>query len=47
MTSVVISGSGLWKPAETVTNEELVQAYNAYRKNITPFMRKNFKWNGG
>ena len=30
MTSVVISGSGLWKPAETVTNEELVQAYNAY-----------------
>jgi len=30
MTSVVISGVGLWKPAEEVTNEELVAAYNAY-----------------
>ncbi|MEM9620108.1 MAG: beta-ketoacyl-ACP synthase III [Pseudomonadota bacterium] len=30
MNSVVISGSGLWKPAEFVTNEELVVAYNAY-----------------
>jgi beta-ketodecanoyl-[acyl-carrier-protein] synthase len=28
--SVVISGSGLWKPAEVVTNEELVTVYNAY-----------------
>ena len=30
MNSVVISGSGLWKPDEFVTNEELVAAYNAY-----------------
>ena len=30
MQSVVISGSGLWKPEEFVTNEELVEAYNAY-----------------
>ncbi len=30
MSAVVISGSGLWKPAEYVTNEELVAAYNAY-----------------
>ncbi len=28
--AVVISGSGLWKPEEFVTNEELVEAYNAY-----------------
>jgi beta-ketodecanoyl-[acyl-carrier-protein] synthase len=27
---VVISGSGLWTPAEVVTNDELVGAYNAY-----------------
>ena len=30
METVVISGSGLWKPKECVTNEELVAAYNAY-----------------
>lgn len=30
MHKVVISGSGLWKPAEVVTNEELVTSYNAY-----------------
>lgn len=30
MQSVVISGTGLWKPQEFVTNEELVEAYNAY-----------------
>ena len=30
MNKVVISGAGLWKPAECVTNEELVAAYNAY-----------------
>lgn len=29
-TNVVISGSGLWTPANTVTNEELVEAYNGY-----------------
>ena len=28
--SVVISGSGLWKPAHSISNEELVLAYNAY-----------------
>ena len=28
--SVVISGSGLWKPAHSISNEELVEAYNAY-----------------
>jgi beta-ketodecanoyl-[acyl-carrier-protein] synthase len=27
---VVISGSGLWKPAHSISNEELVVAYNAY-----------------
>ena len=30
MNEVVISGAGLWKPAEFVTNEELVAAYNAF-----------------
>lgn len=30
MTSVVISGSGLFTPPHTVTNEELVAAYNQY-----------------
>lgn len=30
MNQVVISGSGLWKPDEFVTNEELVEAYNAF-----------------
>ncbi|MAR00509.1 MAG: beta-ketoacyl-ACP synthase III [Oceanospirillaceae bacterium] len=30
MTSIVISGSGLFIPPHTVTNEELVEAYNAY-----------------
>ncbi len=30
MQNVVISGSGLWKPAEYITNEELVASYNAY-----------------
>ena len=28
--SVVISGTGLWKPESTITNEELVESYNAY-----------------
>ncbi|MDP6375273.1 MAG: beta-ketoacyl-ACP synthase III [Pseudomonadales bacterium] len=27
---VVISGAGLWKPEHTVTNEELVESYNAW-----------------
>ena len=27
---VVISGSGLWTPPNSISNEELVNAYNAY-----------------
>ncbi len=30
MQDVVVSGAGLWKPAYTITNEELVASYNAY-----------------
>lgn len=30
MREVVISGSGLWKPEYTITNEELVSSYNAW-----------------
>lgn len=30
MTQVVISGSGLWTPSQSITNEELVASYNAY-----------------
>jgi beta-ketodecanoyl-[acyl-carrier-protein] synthase len=30
VSSVVISGSGLWKPDHSISNEELVAAYNAY-----------------
>ena len=29
-TSVVISGAGLWRPEHTITNAELVAAYNGY-----------------
>ena len=29
-TGVVISGAGLWKPEHTITNAELVAAYNGY-----------------
>ncbi len=28
--SIVISGSGIWTPANVITNEELVDSYNAY-----------------
>ena len=27
---IVISGSGLWTPAHTITNAELIGAYNRY-----------------
>ena len=27
---IVISGSGLWTPSNIITNEELVESYNAY-----------------
>ena len=30
MSEVVISGTGLWKPQYTITNQELVASYNAY-----------------
>lgn len=30
MSQVVISGTGLWKPQDTITNQELVASYNAY-----------------
>lgn len=30
MKEVVISGSGLWKPEHTITNEELVDSYNGW-----------------
>lgn len=30
MNQVVISGAGLWKPEHVITNEELVESYNAY-----------------
>jgi len=30
MTKVVISGTGLFKPSETITNAELVESFNAY-----------------
>ena len=32
MGSVVISGSGLWKPHEFITNEELVSSYNEFAR---------------
>lgn len=32
MSTVVISGSGLWKPDEFVTNEELVNSYNEFAR---------------
>lgn len=38
MNKVVLSGSGLWHPEEFVTNEELVEAYNAW---ATQFNEKN------
>ena len=30
MNEVVISGAGLWTPEHTITNEELVESYNAW-----------------
>ncbi|MDU0355837.1 beta-ketoacyl-ACP synthase III [Paraglaciecola aquimarina] len=32
--SVVISGSGLWTPTHSISNEELVDAYNRYAENF-------------
>jgi len=28
--SIVISGSGIWTPSNIITNDELVDSYNAY-----------------
>ncbi len=36
--NIVISGSGVWTPPETITNEELVASYNAYAER---FNREN------
>jgi beta-ketodecanoyl-[acyl-carrier-protein] synthase len=30
--SVVISGTGLWTPEQTITNDELVESFNEYVK---------------
>ena len=30
MSNVVISGSAVWHPSSVITNEELVDSYNAY-----------------
>ena len=30
MTDIVISGTGLYTPANLISNEELVESYNAY-----------------
>ena len=42
-TSVVISGSGLWKPAHSISNEELVHAYNAYAEQFNQQHLKEFE----
>ena len=34
MNEIVISGTGVFTPKESITNEELVEAYNAYAKNF-------------
>ena len=30
MNDIVISGTGLYTPSQSISNEELVQSYNAY-----------------
>jgi beta-ketodecanoyl-[acyl-carrier-protein] synthase len=40
---VVISGSGLWKPAHSISNEELVIAYNAYAEQFNHQHLKEIK----
>ena len=34
MTDIVISGTGLYTPTETISNEELVESFNAYADNF-------------
>ena len=33
MERIVISGTGVFTPEESITNEELVEAYNKYAEN--------------
>ena len=44
--SVVISGSGLWKPAHSISNEELVLAYNAYAEQFNQQYQKEIEESG-
>ena len=41
--SVVISGSGLWKPDNSISNEELVVAYNAYAEQFNQQHQKEIE----
>ena len=34
MNEIVISGTGVFTPKESITNKELVEAYNSYAKNF-------------
>ena len=34
MENIVISGTGVFTPNESITNKELVEAYNAYAENF-------------
>ena len=34
MEKIVISGTGVFTPNESITNKELVEAYNAYAENF-------------
>ena len=36
MYNVVISGTGLYTPANSISNEELVQSFNAYVQQFKP-----------
>ena len=36
MTDIVISGTGLYTPPESISNDELVDSFNAYVELITP-----------
>ena len=36
MHNVVISGTGLYTPANSISNEELVQSFNTYVRSSTP-----------
>jgi hypothetical protein len=40
---IVISGSGLWTPENTVTNEELVASYNAYAERYNRLHESDIK----